>query len=260
MCPSFLAAFDGDSFLSVNCAPCPVVHLYFNREGGRKGHECNAKNVKSSVSLHGPDGGRTPSPSSQTKTGTQLAQCVLRLKDLPAMSSCARAARRLTNLPLRISPASCKQQNKGFRLPVNDLSPDEFSRRLEGILWREPSHVLFVPPKVNARCPSAPTNDPLERSGSRPINSCSNQQRCWLFSTDEMGRAAGGAIISVADNVEPLVLQKYYICGFNFTANSLILVHQYMLFCFFFCFFLVSVTELQPAAPLRSNLQRKLWC
>lgn len=28
------------------------------------------------------------SSSSQTKTGTQLAQCVLRLIDLPAMSSC----------------------------------------------------------------------------------------------------------------------------------------------------------------------------
>lgn len=171
--------------------------------------------------------GRTPSPSSQTKTGTQLAQCVCRLKDLPAMSSCARVVRRLTNLPLRISPPSCKQQNKGFRLSVNDLSPDEFSRRMEGILWREPCHVPFLPAKVNTRCPSAPTNDPLERSGSRPINNRSNQQRCWLFPPDEMGRAAGGGIISVADDVEPLILQKYYICGFHFTANSLILVHQY---------------------------------
>lgn len=44
--------------------------------------------------------GGTPSPSSQTKTGTQLAQCELRLKDLPAMSSCGGAARRLTNPPL----------------------------------------------------------------------------------------------------------------------------------------------------------------
>lgn len=75
-----------------------------------------------------------------------------------------------------------------------------------------------------------------------------------------MGRAAGGAIISVADDVEPLVLQKYYICGFNFTANSLILVHQYMfIFVFLFIYFLRSVTELQPAAPLRSNLPGKLW-
>lgn len=188
------------------------------------------------MSLNGPDGGRTPSSSSQTKTGTQLAQCVRRLKDLPAMSSCATVARRLTNLPLRISPAVCKRQNKGFRLPVNDLSPDEFSRRLGRVLWREPCHVPFLPPKVNARGPSAPTNDPLERSGSRPINSRSNQQRCWLFSTDEMGRAAGGAIISVADDVEPLVLQKYYICGCNFTANSLILVHQCMLFFVVFFF------------------------
>lgn len=59
MCPSFLAAFDGGSFLSVNCAPCPVVRLYFNRKGGRKGHE---RNVKSSVSLNGPDGVGRPLP------------------------------------------------------------------------------------------------------------------------------------------------------------------------------------------------------
>lgn len=62
---------------------------------------------------------RTPSPSSQTKTGTQLAQCVLRLKDLPAMSSCARAVhRRLTNLPLWISSASRKQQKRASGCPL----------------------------------------------------------------------------------------------------------------------------------------------
>lgn len=72
-----------------------------------------------------------------------------------------------------------------------------------------------------------------------------------------MGRAAGGAIISVADDVEPFVFQKYYICGFNFTANSPISVHQYM---FFFFFFKWSVTELQPAAPLWSILPSKSWC
>lgn len=46
-------------------------------------------------------------PSSQTKTGTQLAQCVLRLIDLPAMSSCAGVTHWLTNLPPILNETKC---------------------------------------------------------------------------------------------------------------------------------------------------------
>lgn len=61
-------------------------------------------------------------------------------------------------------------------------------------------------PKVNVSA-SVPPNDLLERSGSRPINNHSNEQWCWLFSTNEMRRRALGSICAIicATHMDTLV-------------------------------------------------------
>lgn len=133
------------------------------------------------------------------------------------------------SLPLR---ANNKTRASGSLLMIHPLT--SFPADWKGSCGESRATCPFSLPRSTRAVRPAPANDPLERSGSRPINNRSNQQRCWLFSTDEMGRAAGGAIISVADDVEPFVFQKYYICGFNFTANSSISVHQNMFSFFFF--------------------------
>lgn len=163
-----------------------------------------------------------PFPSSQTKTGTQLAQCVLRLIDLPAMSSCASPTHRLTNLPLWISlwvkqnvglpprrprwaSLSTAWQKKKVTRPgcytIHSLT--NLSCRLDLLRW-ELSPVPFLSQGQHAlHLSRVTTHSTGSVSRSRPINNRSNQQWCWLFSTDETDEQKGRwlhlcAMISVA--------------------------------------------------------------
>lgn len=149
-----------------------------------------------------------PSPLSQTKTGTQLARCVLGLKDLPAMSSCARLTHMLTNSPHWVSPYV--KQSVGLRKSVPVGLPYESS------LLLQPNVCPFFP-KVNGcvlRLSLVTTywkDLAADQSMTVLINSDAD-----CFPPMRRGRKANRCMcakMSVTDNMDPLVEQKYCCMG-----------------------------------------------